>query len=134
MKPNNSVLYGQIDNGGKLSFDDIAAFAKVRAALRGQAVQISITPRRKPRSLQENNYYWGVVIPLLCDWSGFTAEEMHDAIKNKFLFDFDKRHGLALIGSTSKLSTVEFEKLMSEIRTWASEQGVFIPEPNEEIY
>lgn len=134
MRRNSTVLYGLIDNGGKLTFDDSAAFAKVRASLRGQAVQISISPRRKKRSLQENSYYWGVVIPLLCDWSGFSPEEMHDAIKNKFLFDYDKRHGLARIGSTAELSTVEFERLMSDIRIWASEQGVFIPEPNEEIY
>ncbi len=47
---------------------------------------------------------------------------------------FDKWQGLARIGSTATLSTVEFERLMSEIRMWASDQGVFIPEPNEEIY
>lgn len=134
MRRNSNVLFGLIDNGGKLTFDDSAAFAKVRASLRGQAVQIEISPRRKKRSLAENSYYWGVVIPLLCDWSGFSAEEMHDAIKNKFLFGYDKRHGLARIGSTATLSTVEFEQLMSEIRMWASDQGVFIPEPNEEIY
>ena len=97
-------------------------------------MRIAISLKRKQRSLSENNYYWGVVIPLLCDWSGYSPEEMHDAIKHRFLFDFDKKLGLARIGSTASLSTVEFENLMKKIREWASHEGVFIPEPNEEMY
>ena len=131
---NECVLFGRISDGGRLTFDDEAAFARARASLRGREVQIAISPKRKQRSKRQNDYYWGVVIPLLCDWSGYYPEQIHDAIKHRFLFDFDKKLGLARIGSTATLSTAEFEKLMRDIREWASHEGVFIPEPNEEIY
>ena len=127
-------LYGKVDADGRLSFDDAVAFAKVRSLLRGQPVQVLIEPKRKLRSLAENGYYWGVVIPLLCEWSGYSRDEMHDALREKFLGRYDENSGLTCIASTSSLSTVEFEKYMSDIRQWASEQKVVIPLPNEEFY
>ena len=129
-----SYLYGKVDADGRLSFDDAAAFAKVRSLLRGQFVQVLIEPKRKPRSLAENGYYWGVVIQLLCEWSGYSRDEMHDALREKFLAAYDEGRGLSKLSSTADLDTAGFEKYLSDIRQWASEQGVFIPLPNEEIY
>ena len=127
-------LFGRIDDNGRLIFDDPAAFARVRGALRGRDVQVLVEPKRKPRSLAENNYYWGVVIPIISEWSGFTPEETHLALKEQFLSEFDRAHGLMRMKSTADLSTVEFEKYMSNIRMWAADQGQFIPLPNEEYY
>ena len=136
MKANKSKdwLYADVSNQGKLKFENIGAFARKLAELKGERVQVCIERRKKHRSIAENNYYWGVVIPILCEWSGYTEDEMHDSLKEKFLYEFDERTGLARIGSTANLTTEEFEKLMTHIRMWASEQGVFIPLPNEEIY
>lgn len=129
------LLFGRIDGDGRLHFDDPAAFAQVRAALRGQEVQVALERRQRLRSLRENAYYWGVVLPVLCEWSGYTAEEMHDALKEKFLGKCDKRTKLWKTKSTAELTTAEFEDYVSEIRQWASEEhGLFIALPNEEIY
>ena len=127
-------LFGRIDDNGRLIFDDPVAFARVRGALRGRDVQVLVEPKRKPRSLAENNYYWGVVIPIISEWSGFTPEETHLALKEHFLSEFDRQHGLMRMKSTADLSAVEFEKYMSNIRMWAADQGQFIPLPNEEYY
>jgi hypothetical protein len=127
-------LYADVSKDGKLEFENIGAFARKLAELKGERVQVSIERRKKRRSIAENSYYWGVVIPILCEWSGYTEDEMHDSLKEKFLYEFDERTGLARIGSTANLTTEEFEKLMRNIRMWASEQGIFIPLPNEEIY
>lgn len=127
-------LFGHIDDNGRLIFDDPVAFARVRGALRGRDVQVLVEPKRKPRSLAENNYYWGVVIPIISEWSGFTPEETHLALKEHFLSEFDRQHGLMRMKSTADLSTVDFEKYMSNIRMWAADQGQFIPLPNEEYY
>lgn len=134
MASRKNYLFGRVDADGRLAFDDVAAFARVRGNLRGQQVQILIERRAKPRSLQENGYYWGVVIPLLSEWAGYTSDEMHDALKEHFLSRFDDKSGLSKIRSTASLSTSEFEEFLSKVRQWASEQGVFIPLPNEEIY
>ena len=130
----NIKLFAKIDAGGRLAFDDPAAFAKARAELKNCDVEVYIQKRSKRRSLSENGYYWGVVIPLLCDWCGFSKDEMHDALKNMFLATFDEFVGLKKIKSTSQLNSADFEKYMSQIRTWASGQGVFIPLPNEDLY
>lgn len=91
---------------------------------------LSIKKWYKPRSLQENAYYWGVVIELLCGHTGYTPEEMHDCLKAKFLPHGVDEYGLEHVKSTTKLSTVEFETYMEDIRRWASsELDVYIPDP-----
>ena len=134
MATRKQYLFGRIDDNGRLIFDDPVAFARVRGALRGRDVQVLVEPKRKPRSLAENNYYCGVVIPIISEWSGFTPEETHLALKEHFLSEFDRQHGLMRMKSTADLSTVDFEKYMSNIRMWAADQGQFIPLPNEEYY
>lgn len=134
MATRKQYLFGRIDDNGRLIFDDPVAFARVRGALRGRDVQVFVEPKRKPRSLAENNYYWGVVIPIISEWSGFTPEETHLALKEHFLSEFDRAHGLIRMKSTADLSTLDFEKYMSNIRMWAADQGQFIPLPNEEYY
>ena len=134
MATRKQYLFGRIDDNGRLIFDDPVAFARVRGALRGRDVQVLVEPKRKPRSLAENNYYWGVGIPIISEWSGFTPEETHLALKEHFLSEFDRQHGLMRMKSTADLSTVDFEKYMSNIRMWAADQGQFIPLPNEEYY
>jgi hypothetical protein len=37
------------------------------------------------------------------------------------------------LGSTTKLSTMEFEAYMTKIKAWAAEFGLQIPEPGEYI-
>lgn len=127
------LIYGSIDADGRLKVSDEALFARIRGNLRGQEIQMLIEPRKKPRTLAENNYYWAVIIALLCDWSGYSPDEMHEALKEKFLSKYDKEHNLTRARSTATLSTVEMEDYLTAVRKWAGKQGVFIPLPNEQI-
>lgn len=87
-------------------------------------VMLTVKRPQKHRSNRENNYYWGVVIDLLSNELGYTADEMHGVLK----FHFLRGKG----DSTAELSTVDFENYLSQIRTWASsELHVYIPEPGE---
>lgn len=94
--------------------------------------KLQIQTIRRTRSLNENSYYWGVVVKMLADELGYLPEEMHDALRIKFLtIHTDK---LPSIKTTTKLTTSEFEEYLSKIRTWSSlELGVLIPMPNEVI-
>lgn len=127
------TFYGQIENG-KLTLQDRDQFKAYVGTLKGD-VMITVDKRYKRRSDNENRYYWGVVIPLLCEFMGYTDEEMHEAIKWKFLKKqteaFPKHEEVPTVRSTTTLSTAEFEELMSKVRMWASEFGVYIPDPNE---
>ena len=91
--------------------------------------KLQIKKIRNVRTINQNNYYWGVVIKMLGDEIGYLPEEMHNALQIKFLSThLDK---LPSVKSTKKLSTKEFEEYLSKIRQWASEQGTFLPLPNE---
>lgn len=133
-KPTKALLFGRVDEDGRLKLDLDGAFAIACVNLRGREIQLTIEPKRKGRSNSQNAYYHGVVLSILSDWSGYTAAEIHGALKAKFLSVFDAKKNMQITRSTSDLSTVEYEAFLSDVRQWAAEQGQFIPLPNEEIY
>jgi hypothetical protein len=98
--------------------------------------KIELKVNRDNRSNKQNRYYWGVVIAILSEFTGFTPDEMHYDLKSRFLKYYkvipSTGEERLLIRSTSKLSTEEFEKYVEEIRRWAiTELDVYIPSPNE---
>lgn len=94
-------------------------------------VTIEKINKRKLRSLEQNAYYWGAVVKILADEIGYTKDEMHEALRIKFL-SYENVNGLPTMRSTTSLSTVEFEAYMESVRRWASMfHGIVIPEPNQ---
>jgi hypothetical protein len=76
---------------------------------------------QKKRTEQQNKYLHGGLIPFISAKAGKTQKLVKDDIKRRFG-----------VKSTSALSTVEFETLMSRVRTWASiELRCYVPAPNE---
>ena len=82
------------------------------------------------RSVQQNRYYWGVVVDLLAAYTGYLPEEMHEALKMLFLKDNTRK--IPTLRSTTELTTIEFEDFLEGVRVWAaSELNCIIPLPNE---
>jgi hypothetical protein len=93
---------------------------------------------RDTRSNRQNAYYWGVVIKILSDHTGFDPEEMHEVLKQKFLTKFvviqSTAEEVKITRSTSNLSTEEFEKYMEDVRRFSIQDlDCFIPLPGEYI-
>lgn len=94
---------------------------------------------KKERSNPQNRYYWGVIVEILSEHTGFTKDEMHEVLKHKFLRKslwVVKKGGLMELSvisySTTELTTSEMEDYLSQIRIWASEDlGLVLPLPNE---
>jgi len=82
------------------------------------------------RSEQQNRYYWGVVVDLLAVNTGYTPDEMHEALKFKFLRV--RREKLPdTVRSTARLTKDEFCEYIEGIQRWAAvEMGVVIPDPD----
>lgn len=103
--------------------------------------QCGYSPSGKNRSTQQNKYYWGVIVKILSNELGYTEEEIHEIIKDKFLgyrVPLKNPKGLEIFGwikrSTTALDTKEWEELMSKIREWASQAlGIYLPDPNENV-
>lgn len=117
-------------------FDGVAGRPK---KFKGEIFRLEILRGKKIRSNEENRYYWGIVVALISECTGFTPDEVHEILKHQFLRKqvfYPTEGGVALgfdiTKSTTELTTVEFEKYLSDIRQWASEVlSCYIPLPNE---
>ena len=81
-----------------------------------------------------NQYYWGVVVKLISEYTGYTKEETHELLKQTFL----KKKILIddewydTTDSTTKLNNKEMLEFIDEVKIWASQTlNVYIPDPHE---
>lgn len=125
-----SKFIAEAQNGILLFHNEVAYIDHIRS-LTGK-VAVTVEPYRATRSDRQNRYYWAVVVELLASELGYTKDEMHEALKWKFL---RIERDLPTVKSTSKLNTKEMEEYHAQIRMWASaELGIFIPDPNSIDY
>lgn len=137
----NAVFQGWIEAGDVFPRFDDAVLAKMQQlcrSLEGKRIEMVIKKVQKKRSLNQNAYYWGVPVKMLAEkYAGGTKEDIdsvHDFLGTEFLTVTKTVMGreFKVVRSTSRLSTVEFEKYCARIRMWASVAlDFYIPEPNE---
>jgi len=114
---------------GIVVLDDEKGFTEHIKSLDGKFIQLVVRRYRTNRSNNQNKYYWGVVIKILGDELGYMPDEMHNALRWKFLRKGGK---LETVKSTSSLTTIEFEEYLELIRIWAlRDLEINIPLPNE---
>ena len=92
------LYYGEIIDG-EIKLDNENEWDELYKKYAGQAVEISVRFLGKKRNGKQNRFYWKVVVNGLASYFGYTADEMHKALKVKFD-----------VPSTSKLSVVEFSE------------------------
>ena len=123
------IFHATIDHG-KTRWHAPAQVARFVAGLEGKRIVVEIRQWRDKRSNSQNRWYWGCIIPLLGEFCGYDQEEMHAALKQRFL----QTHAdgpLPTVGSTAKLNTKEFAEYCENCRRLAAEMGVVIPDPGE---
>lgn len=126
------IFSGHVNAQGQLKLEQADAFERHRRSLAGKDVELVLRVPRRDRSSPQNRYYWGVVVALLAECFGYTAEEMHEALKLHFLLREQAGKALPTVGSTAAMNTQEFEDYLQSVRQWAAvEHGVVIPMPNE---
>lgn len=128
------MKFNGIIRNNKLSVYNIQKFSEFIKTLDTLEITIDISKVIKKRSIQENRYYWGVVIQTIADHFKIDDRDfIHDSLRFRFLSDLSP---LLLWGakSTKVLSTSEFEDYMTNIRNWAWESHKLqILKPNEVI-
>lgn len=124
---------------GALTYDR-RTFGRLAAQLRDGHYELYVQRLRAARSQQANRYYWGVVIKALCDHTGYTPDELHEVLKQKFLpkslalldGNGDVKGEFVMGGSTAKLKVDEFHAYLEQVRRFAAEElGVYTPDPGE---
>lgn len=126
-------IFTGIISKGKLALDNQNQYLVHLSKFEGKKVELVLRKRRSQRSIKQNAWYWGVVVEILANHCGYEPEEMHDALKYRFLSNHkEDERGLIRICSTAKLTTSEFIDYTNRVVRWAAESlGVYIPDPNE---
>jgi len=123
------IFLASIKNG-ELVFNNLRKFEDYLIPFEDKEVEVIVRKLKKERSNEQNRYYWGVVIKLLSEHIGYIDEEMHEALKLKFLRDDSRK--IPTLRSTTDLTTIEFEEYLEKIRIWAAQElNCYIPLPNE---
>lgn len=138
--PNTIQFFSKIEQG-HISENCRKSITVALKSLEGKFAKITIKERKKNRSLSQNAFYWGVIVPEIVNLlnvygNNVDAEQVHDFLKAEVgrltqkvvLPDGEVK---AVSGTTTELSTVEFEDYITKIRAWAGGFGVIIPMPNE---
>lgn len=106
---------------------------------------VKFEPRRK-RTLNQNSYYWAVVVPIVKDAlrdAGYddvkTPDDVHMILKSTFLKKQipNRKTGefLEVTGSTAELTTKEFREFIDEVGKWCAEYlSVCLPAPGQQSY
>ena len=113
------------------------AIAEHLETINGDKVKVVISSltQKKVRSVEQNNYYRGVVIKILAEHFGYIGpgekDDLHNQLRSMFLVKIGSL-GEPTVESTTRLSTKIFELYLEAIRTWAlREYQIRIPLPNE---
>lgn len=132
-----SIVNGKIKRNAKTVINAFKAFE-------GKNLTLILMPLKKQRSISQNAYYWGVVIPiwqniLKTEWGEFySKEETHEFLKYNCNFvekvNTDTGEIIRLSKSTTQNSTTDQEEFHLKCRQLAEEMfNVMIPLPNEQI-
>lgn len=85
------------------------------------------------RSNPQNAYYW-MCIGIIGKELGYTPDDLHDACKREFI---GTDQGTDMFGnlylmpkSSAKLKKGEFSTYMNKVQSFASSQGITLPQPD----
>jgi hypothetical protein len=125
---------------GKLLLDKGPKFREHLSSLNGKRVQVTVEKIKNSRTIQQNRYYWGVVVKLIAQHTGHDPEQIHEFLKLKFsprwfmMWPVGKNQfeEQRIPTSTTRLDTLEFVDYTEKCRMWANEfLGLEIPLPGE---
>lgn len=135
MADDSHVFTGRI-TAGKLH---VRGWKQLR--LRDGEVLITVERARATRSDQQNRWYWGQILRLIAEHTGYTVDELHEYCKQRFnpkRMTFCDDAGVVTdddtIGmSTRKMNRIAFGEYCEAIRSWAAaDLHVAIPDPDPE--
>lgn len=136
--------FGKVNNSGQLHIIHRKQFDKELELLAGKEVEVLIRKKRRYRSLPQNNYYWGVIVPMVQEalintWGekNISKEQVHEILKRecnkKELINEETGEFLTYGKDTHDLSTTEFNEYIEKCRQWSSMWlNIDIPEPDEQ--
>ncbi len=134
------LFYGTVTAAG-VQLDQERAYQQfAKRKWLGKPIEVTIRAKRSKRSLDQNAYLHGVIIPMIAEEVGYErheADQVREALMGLcFGTHEDKISGLQVPNKrSSKLTTKEFTDLIDWAVRWAATTlGMVIPLPNEVPY
>ena len=106
-------------------------------------ITLTISEKKKPRSIAQNSWYWGVAIPAIIerlkefDGEEYPKEAIHEFILNEIIKVDAKVHrilGRPVITydnkTTSQMNVSEFGQFKNQLQMFFAERDILIPDPN----
>ncbi len=135
-------IYTKVTNGHMSDQAELSFLAEL-AHHDGKDICITVERKRKKRSLNQNAYYWSVVIPAVRRLLEEYGNEVDDEETHSFLKEHVGKLTASVVGksgrrvaitkSSASLSTAEFEEYVLRVMAWAATEGVIIESPNEHL-
>jgi hypothetical protein len=133
------IFDGTVSADGKLSVDKSQQFKDYLHGLNGKRVQVTVEKIKHSRTIQQNRYYWGVVVKLIAQHTGHDPEQIHELLKIMFspkwhitLNASFAGNTLSIPTSTTRMDTLQFVDYTERCRVWATEfLRLQIPLPGE---
>ena len=115
------IYFGSVTADGQIRLPG-KKMRRELAMLAGRSIEVFVRPKRKRRSLDQNNYYWGCIIPAFLaafrEWGQTVVPETSEVIDEPL--------------TTRKLTTSEFSDYKELIQQWGAEMGIIIADPGEQ--
>lgn len=116
---------------GKLKILHPDRWEAFKRTLKDGRYKLIVKPMKQQRTLDQNSYYWGVVLPTIADETGHDVNELHDIFKQRFLqrktVTFNNKD-YEVTGSSTDLSTQEFSEYIERIKAEMALFEIIIPE------
>jgi hypothetical protein len=126
---------------GKIPDRTRKKIAEELSSLEGKRVEITVQRLSRKRSVQQNRYYWGVLVERVREAFKETGtlhdpETIHEFLKSQsmtlqnVMVNPETGETRLFTSSSTTLTPIEFEEYMDECRMLAAEWfGISIPEP-----
>jgi len=124
------LFRGTVNDAGAFSADDRFRWLAVLQIMKGKRVEVTLRRERRFRSLKANRFYWGWVLPILAEYTGYSAEELHEALKQKILGTKDTPFG-PIPKSTREMDDTQFSDYVHHVQAEAAQLGCAIPNPED---
>lgn len=123
--------HGRLEEG-KLRLDNPSWFKGMLMQFSNAPVVLTLERRVKSKSKQQTGYYWALVLPTISEHTGHSPEDLHDIFKAKFLRRKRTWRGgdIAIVHSTSSLSSNEMAEFITNVILEANELGIEVPPPD----
>jgi len=132
------------DKSLAVKLDGMRYNSSVLESLLGKELTVSIDTKKKPRSVRQNAWYWGVAVPTIIarlrdfDGEDYTKEVIHEYILQEIIHtdgNVVRVLGRPIITysgkTTSQMNTEEFNQFKLKLQEFFAIKDIQIPDPNE---